>query len=348
MSIHEKEVSFETANLAQVRKPGPVEFRRRCERIKQRLARGRGASRSRPPATLPERKTGQARVPPQRAASTELADMESPAATGSLTEPVAASHGAGDVHRLLRLLLLLPLVDGGQVEVLAGDAADGQVRVIVLAQPAEGEGVDRTNVDGARKDIAQGHWDEVLDEAVQDGHVGPSHHAEGNHEHVCGDVLEADGDEAGDREPDAHHLAGHVLRLSREEDVHADEPVAADALDERREEVLLDLLLGNLDGELHREAHVHVTVGDHRCEDQTTDQVPAPRDGEGPGDLNPRELLLEDRGRHSRGGARDEATSREEDDQAGHRDERREDKGLDLGVVLGTYVYVYIYIYIYM
>merc|ERR1712127_1025915 len=83
--------------------------------------------------------------------------------------------------------------------------------------------------------------------AVQEGEAsaheqGTGEEAERQDEHVGDRVLEADGDEGRDREPDAHHLARQVARRRREEDREADEPVAQHSLDDRLAEGRATLL----------------------------------------------------------------------------------------------------------
>ena len=55
--------------------------------------------------------------------------------------------------------------------------------------------------------------EEVLVDHLQHARVCSGQQAQGHHEHVRGDVIEADGDEGRDRERDAHHLTSHVLGL---------------------------------------------------------------------------------------------------------------------------------------
>merc|ERR1719456_1218066 len=86
-------------------------------------------------------------------------------------------------------------------------------------------------------------WDEVLPDDLPDGDIRPREEAKWDHVHVRWDVLEADGHEARDGEPDAHHLASHVLRLPRQEDSHAHHPIATNAFHESLEPIFRHLLL---------------------------------------------------------------------------------------------------------
>mmetsp|Transcript_88669 Transcript_88669/g.250973 ORF Transcript_88669/g.250973 Transcript_88669/m.250973 type:complete len:204 (-) Transcript_88669:149-760(-) len=151
-------------------------------------------------------------------------------------------------------------------------------------------------------------------------------------------MLEADGHEARDGEPDAHHLANHVLRLALQEHRHAHQPVAPDSLEEGDPKVLLDLLLRNLAGKRGSQANVQVAGCDEASEEQGAKQIAHPSQRERPQDLHPVQLALKHRGRHGRRCACDQHPTCEEDEQQVHREERSEYKGLNGRVVLGRAV----------
>mmetsp|Transcript_82443 Transcript_82443/g.265881 ORF Transcript_82443/g.265881 Transcript_82443/m.265881 type:complete len:234 (-) Transcript_82443:7-708(-) len=148
-------------------------------------------------------------------------------------------------------------------------------------------------------------------------------------------MLESDRHEARDREPDTHHLACHVLRLSAQEDRHAHQPIATDALDEGLEEGFGTLLVNGMLGQLRRRPQIHVAVCHQQGEDDSTDEVADPTDRQELRDVAPMRLFLKDGGRHGGADAREEHTAGKNNDEQVHREQCGEHIGLNRGVVLG-------------
>merc|ERR1712127_679401 len=114
--------------------------------------------------------------------------------------------------------------------------------LLVLAQLAVQEGEASAHEQGTGEDVAERDRDQVLQHDLAQSERRGGEEAERQDEHVGDRVLEADGDEGRDREPDAHHLARQVARRRREEDREADEPVAQHSLDDRLAEGRATLL----------------------------------------------------------------------------------------------------------
>mmetsp|Transcript_82439 Transcript_82439/g.265865 ORF Transcript_82439/g.265865 Transcript_82439/m.265865 type:complete len:222 (-) Transcript_82439:76-741(-) len=148
-------------------------------------------------------------------------------------------------------------------------------------------------------------------------------------------MLEADRHEAGDREPDTHHLACHVLCLSAQEDRHAHQPIASDALDEGLDERFGTLLVNGVLGQLRRGPQIHVAVGHQQGEDDSADQVADPADRQELRDVAPMRLFFKDGCRHDGADAREEHTAGENNDEQVHGEQRGEHEGLNRGIVLG-------------
>mmetsp|Transcript_54755 Transcript_54755/g.152770 ORF Transcript_54755/g.152770 Transcript_54755/m.152770 type:complete len:211 (-) Transcript_54755:56-688(-) len=189
--------------------------------------------------------------------------------------------------------------------------------------------------DGPRDEVAEGHWDEVLPESLRVRHGRAGEQACWQQEHVGHGVLEADANEHGDGEPNAHHLARHVLCLGAQEDRHADQPVAQDRLHELLAQSTADLLGNCRSGHCTGATAQQTCVPGGNCKGPTTDDVPDPGKEEAPEHGADLHLPLQEGSGHSSGVARVELAARLEDEQQVHGEERSEYKCLNGRVILG-------------
>mmetsp|Transcript_27369 Transcript_27369/g.81534 ORF Transcript_27369/g.81534 Transcript_27369/m.81534 type:complete len:303 (-) Transcript_27369:285-1193(-) len=210
----------------------------------------------------------------------------------------------------------------------------GEGAAVALAQSARPEREAGGDDDGAGNEVAERHRQEVVQEHELRGEGGAREEAGGQEEHVGDGVLEADGDEHGDREPDAHHLAGEVVRLGAEVHRHAHEPVAHDGLHDGDAEAVVALLVDGGHGQVCRPAREQLRVVGHDGHRAAADDVANPREDPAPEDLETRRLALVEGHGEGRGVAREELRAALEHEQEVHGEECGEDH--PLGADAGT------------
>mmetsp|Transcript_27372 Transcript_27372/g.81544 ORF Transcript_27372/g.81544 Transcript_27372/m.81544 type:complete len:383 (-) Transcript_27372:2-1150(-) len=204
----------------------------------------------------------------------------------------------------------------------------GEGAAVALAQSARPEREAGGDDDGAGNEVAERHRQEVVQDHELRGDGRAREEARRQQEHVRDGVLEADGDEHGDREPDAHHLAGEVVRLGAEVHRHAHEPVAHDGLHNGDPEAVVALLGDGGNGQVRSAAREQLSVPRHDGHRAAADDVANPREDPAPEDLETRRLALVEGHGEGRGVAREELRAALEHKQEVHGEERGEDEPL--------------------
>mmetsp|Transcript_3080 Transcript_3080/g.8689 ORF Transcript_3080/g.8689 Transcript_3080/m.8689 type:complete len:335 (+) Transcript_3080:45-1049(+) len=207
---------------------------------------------------------------------------------------------------------------------------------LLLAQLAKGVRVARRYDQCARDRVANRDGEHVLEEDVSEAEVGALEEAEREEKHVCDRVLEPDRDERRDREPDADHLARHVVGRARKPHGEADEPVAEDRLDEGGAEGRATLLDRRRRRQLRRPSRddAAVVCGERKAgaADQIADKREEPAlDEEREGD----EAFVQ-RGGDGGGVAGEQLPARVQDEQQVHREKSGKEQLLQARVGRGN------------
>mmetsp|Transcript_39540 Transcript_39540/g.73719 ORF Transcript_39540/g.73719 Transcript_39540/m.73719 type:complete len:229 (-) Transcript_39540:426-1112(-) len=210
---------------------------------------------------------------------------------------------------------------------ISGEARAGHISASVfLAEPSEGEGHASTHHKGSSNGVANRDRDQVLQQNVRPGQRRPGEDAGGQDEHVRHGVLEADGNEHGDGEPNAHHLSSEILGHGAKPHGHAHKPVAHDALHHSLSESGAALLQDGVHGHVSGAGGEHPRVACHCVDEKAAKDVANVGNAPVAEDLLHRHLLLEVADRHARRVASEQLATSLEDQEQVDGEERREDR----------------------